>query len=270
MAHPFERLLLASEHSEHDRGAEAVAFALAKRCGLPLAGVMPILSNAEYEMVAPELAARADAQAAAHRAELEANARAQGVAFALHVRHGAEMDAEIVAEARERAADLIVIRRRGKRGLLAKLLVGEMVGKVVAQSPCSVLVAPREAAMWQRAVLLGLEAQAPDRGSVARAAAIAAACSLPLRLVCVAADAAHRAGAEQTLAQALALARTLHASSDAELRVGRVPESLVAATRDAGADLLAIARDGATAPKILGLAECPVLVHVETSTQGTT
>lgn len=51
MAPPFTRLLLASEHTDFDRGAEALAFALAQRCGLPLAAVLPVTSNPEYEEI---------------------------------------------------------------------------------------------------------------------------------------------------------------------------------------------------------------------------
>jgi len=50
---PFSRLLLATEHTDFDRGAEAIAFALAARCQLALAGVMPLVSNAEFEAAAP-------------------------------------------------------------------------------------------------------------------------------------------------------------------------------------------------------------------------
>lgn len=270
MPHPFERLLLASEHSEYDGGAEAVAFAIARRCNLPLAGVLPVLSNAEYEMVAPEQAARTDAQAAARRAALQASARAHGVAIDLRVRHGTELSAEIVAEARDRQSDLIVVRRRGKRGLLANLLVGEMVGKVVAQAPCSVLVAPRGAAMWQRRILAAVDPQLPDPAGVTQAAAIAAECGLPLQLTCVAADAQARADAERALADALALARALHPSSVAELRVGRTAETLVAAARESGADLLLIPRRSGAAQKLVGTAECPVLVHVPMPHEGKT
>ncbi|TXT36738.1 MAG: Universal stress protein UspA-like protein [Comamonadaceae bacterium] len=49
MAELFTRLLLATEHTEYDTGAEAMALALARRCQLPLATVLPLVSNPEYE-----------------------------------------------------------------------------------------------------------------------------------------------------------------------------------------------------------------------------
>ena len=55
---PYARILLATEHTEFDSGAERVAFDLALRWGAPLAAVEPLVTNAEYEAVAPELAER--------------------------------------------------------------------------------------------------------------------------------------------------------------------------------------------------------------------
>jgi len=145
-------LLLATEHTEFDRGAEALAFALAHRHAVPLPVVLPVASNPEFEAVAPELAARADAAAAARLEDLARAAAQVGVTLVPEVRHGPEPYAEIVAEARERQAELIVIRRRGRRGLLANLLIGEMVSKVVAHAPCIVLIAPREARLWRQGI----------------------------------------------------------------------------------------------------------------------
>ena len=272
MRPPFTRLLLATEHGEHDSGAEALAFALAAHCTLPLAAVLPLVSNPEYEAVAPQLAARRDAEAARARAALQAEAQARGVALELRVRHGPEPYAEIVAAAREAAAELIVIRRRGRRGLLANLLIGEMVSQVVAHAPCSVLVVPRTARMWQRGVLVGVDPGAPDAGALEQAAALAAECRVPLWLVCVAEGAATVAAAETVLADMLARSRARHAEVRGEVRGGRVHQALIDAAREHAADLLVVARHGGasmarawiggTAQKVIGLAECPVLVHV--------
>jgi nucleotide-binding universal stress UspA family protein len=277
MTAPFSRLLLATEHTEHDRGAEALAFALARRCAVPLAGVMPIVSNAEFEMVAPQIAANDDTAAATKRQALEDSARAQGIAFTMHLRHGPEPYAEIVAEARERTADLIVIRPRGRRGLLANLLVGEMVHKVVAHAPCSMLIVPPGASMWSRRVLAGVDPTTPDATSLQHACAIAAECALTLHLVCVAAADSGRPAAEQGLAGALAQARMLHGIVDGSVRVGRAHHELIAAARQHGADLLVVGRHGGdslshawiggTAQKVIGLAECPVLVSIPTPTR---
>jgi hypothetical protein len=272
MAVPFTRLLLATEHSEFDSGSEALALALARHVGVPLAVVLPVLSNLEFEMAAPELAEKADAEAARRREALQTLARAQGVALKVNVRHGAEPFAEVVQAAQELAAEWIVIRRRGKRGLLANLLVGEMVAKVVAHAPCSVLVSPRGAQLWRRRVLVGVDPLAPDAATLAQAGVLAAQWQLPLQLVCVATSEEARAGAQQALQAALLQAREHGAPAEGEVRVGRPYEELLAAARACGADLIVLARHRPEAPvrawiggvtqQVIGLAECPVFVYV--------
>jgi len=295
------RLLLATEHTEQDRGAEAVAFALARAGGMggmggvggmggagsagppvTLQAVMPLASNPEYETIAPHIAARAEAELAARRGALQAAASAAGVQLDLHVRRGSEPDADIVAEATERAAQLLVVRRRGKRGLLAQLLIGEMVSRVLARAPCSVLVVPREASQWQHGVLAcidvdehaeadasantgagtssntdaGTQAEARPAATrsndavVAWAARAAAAAAVPLHLLCVVAQADARARHESRGEAALARAREVAAAAVAggpissALRAGPAHGRIVLATTECRADLIVLARGG--------------------------
>lgn len=268
----FTRPLLATEHSEFDVGAERVALALAKRFSLPLAAVLPIAGNAEFDSVAPALAARADAAAAQKLGQLNALAAAQGVLLAIQVRRGPEPFREIVDEARARHADLIVIRRRGRPGLLANLLVGEMVSKVVAHAPCSVLVNARGAQIWTRRVLVAVDPSAPDLASVVLAARVAAESGLPLTVVCVAERDDRRTEAQHALATALRCARSLAGSADGEVLAGKPHERVLEAASRMAADLIVLDRHGAArlsrawiggvAQKVIGLAECPVLVCV--------
>jgi nucleotide-binding universal stress UspA family protein len=275
MAGGFARILLASEHTDFDSGAETVALALAQRSGLPLHAVLPMLSNPEFEMAAPQLAERADEQAARSRQALQGLADAAGVTLQLRVRRGAEPFAEIVQAARELPADLIVLRRRGKRSFLANLLVGEMVGKVLAHADCSVLLAPRGAQLWRRAVLVGLDPLAPDAGLLAQAVAMAADHRLPLHVVCVAASVDTRPTAQQALAAALLQAGQSNVPVQGEVRIGRAHQEVLAAAEAHGADLIVLARHGphnlgrawigGVAQKVIGLAECPVLVHINSN-----
>lgn len=216
------RLLLATEHTEFDTGAEALAFALAAAGGGALRAVMPLATNPEFEASAPALAEKADAEFAARREALLAAAARAGVALELRVRRGAAPHAEIVAQAHADEADLLVIRRRGKRGWLARLLVGEMVREVLARSPCSVLVAPRDAVPWRRGAVLAVADDAQ------RAALVEAARSLAPEL---------------------------------PQRAVAPPDALVAAERE-GADLLVVARADATSARLIGEARCAVLVVV--------
>lgn len=279
MAAAFARLLLATEHGSYDGGAESLALALAQRCGLPLACVLPIVGNPEFETVAPRLAERADAEASLKREQLLAMALAAGVRLTVQVRRGPEPAAEIIEEARLQRADLLVVRRRGPRGVLANLLVGEMVSQVLRSAPCSVLIAPRAAQMWSRRVMVGLDPAAVDVGTLGLAAGLAADCGLPLQVVCVVGNEAARSLAQPALATALQQARAVCRSADGELRVGPVQQELTAAARGCAADLIVIGRQGRDHPgrariggvtnKVIGAADGPVLVHVHNAQETT-
>lgn len=272
MTPTHSRLLLVTEQTEHDVPARDLAFALALRDNLPLGVVQPMVSNAEFEQVAPALAARAEALGAHRRNLLLADARAAGVSVQVTSPSGPELHELVVDAAGALDSDLIVIRRRGQRGLLARLLVGEMVSRVVAHAPCSVLIAPPGARPWSKAVLVGIDPRCKDASLLVHAASLARERDLNLRILCVAPDESSCLPAETALSAAASTARQLGLRVDAELRFGRPYQQLLAATHDCGADLMLIGRHGddnilqawvgGTAQKVIGLSDCPVLIHV--------
>ena len=270
MAQLFTRLLLATEHTEFDTGAETVAMDLAQRCKLPLATIVPLVSNPEYEALAPQIAARAEQEAAVKIAQLRAQADAVGVAINLHLRRGEEPFREIVEEAQAQASDLIIIRRRGKRGFLAHLLVGEMVTKVVAHAPCHVLIVPRQARMWSQRVLAAAEPTAQGRQVVATAVAVAAQCGLPVHLVSVIAAEGLRPQADAFIADMVNQARLGGVVAQGEVRAGKPFTEILDSAATSQSDLIVMgsrsdrrighALVGGVAQKVMGLSEHPVLV----------
>jgi hypothetical protein len=271
--HPFERILLATEHTEFDSGAERIALELAKRCGIPLAAVVPVTSNPEYEAIAPQIAARAEQEASAKIGELRAAAQTAGVEINIAARRGEEPFREIVQEAVERSSDLIVLRRRGKPGFLSNLLVGEMVTKVVSHAPCSTLFVPRAAKMWSQGVLAAVDTS-PFGGHIASVAAkVAKQCGLPLHIVSVLAHdtTAGRAATENALAHARASAISAGITAPgSSMPTGKAHEQILAAAKDLNADLIVVGRHGesnvvrtpfgGTTQKVIGLADTPVMV----------
>lgn len=269
MSQLFTRLLLATEHTEFDTGAETLAISMAQRCNLPLATVLPLVSNPEYEALAPQIAMRAEQDAAAKIAEIRSKAQAQGVTIDLRVRRGEEAYQQIIDEARARNAELIIVRRRGKRGFLANLLVGEMVSKVLAHAPCHVLFAPRDARMWSHRILVAAEPGVQGLRLVSVAIGVAAECSLPLHLVYVATDGVQVAEAKSFLAQAKVAAEHVGVTLQTEVRSGKAYTEILTAAAMSQSDLLVIgsrsdnhigrAVIGGVAQKIIGLSDKPIL-----------
>jgi nucleotide-binding universal stress UspA family protein len=240
--YPFKRILLATEHTEFDIGAERIAFAMARRCGIPLRAVLPLLSNSEFEVAAPQLALRAEQEAAIKAAALRNSAKQLDVEFDIHVRRGAEAYQEIVAEAVESKADLIVIRRRGKPGFLANLLVGEMVSKVIRDAPCAVLTVPRAAEFWQNGILASVGDTPRAQDITKLASGIATVCDLPLTIISIAENQGTRSKTENLNASYVALASTLTKRVQGKVCDGDPAEQTVAVARESAADLIVIGR----------------------------
>lgn len=273
MTHPFERILLATEHTEFDAGAERLAFDLAKRCGLPLAVVIPVVSNPEYEAIAPQIVAHVERETAARIESLRNQAAAEGVEISITARRGEEPYREVVQEAGDRQADLIIVRRRGKRGFLSNLLVGEMVSKVAAHAPCSVLFVPRAAHMWSQGILAAIDTSPVAEHVASIAAKVARQCDLPLHIVSVLTHDTppHRTATEASLSHARAVSAAAGVSAPGSAMLSGKPyEQVLATAADLKADLIVIGRHGETnlirAPfggttqKVIGLADTPVMV----------
>ena len=243
--YPFSRILLATELTEFDAGAERIAFAMAQRCGVPLRVVIPMLSNPEFEADMPDLALQAEREVGKRIELFRQRAAAADVTLDIHIRRGAAPHPEIVAEAQEAHSDLIVIRRRGKPSFLAKLLVGEMVSKVVRDVSCSVLLVPRAAGT------------------------IAGICGLPLTVLSVAEDSGALPRAQSINTLAVAVASVPASNAGGRVVVAKPVEQTIAAVREAAADLVVIGRQryhllpfgkAGNMQNIVGAADVPTLI----------
>ncbi len=238
----FQRVLLATEHTEFDVGAERVAIAMAKQAGLPLHVVFPLLSNPEYEAEMPDFALHAEQAAADKITHLRNLAEKQGVQIDVHVRRGSERHREIVGEAADLNADLIIIRRRGKPGFFARMLIGDMVSRVIHDASCNVLMVPRKAELWSKGVLVAV-GDTPDAASITKTAAlIAQAGELPLTILSVAADQDSLTKAQSFNTLYVALVPGSSVDVRGEVRIGHLVEQSSAAVKETGADLVVIGR----------------------------
>lgn len=267
--YPFSRVLLATELTEFDAGAERIAFAMAQRCGVPLRVVIPVLSNAEFEAEMPELALRAEEEVAQRIGELRTRAATSGVELDIRVRRGAEAHPEIVGEAKEAQSDLIVLRRRGRQGFLARILVGEMVSKVIRDVSCSVLLVPRAAQFWTQGILAAVGDSSQKQTIAKTAGLIAGICNLPLTVLSVAESESGLATAQSVNSAAVKEAATASLLVKGLVVVGKPVEQAVATAKGMNADLMVIGRQryhlfpfgrSGIMQNIAGSVEAPTLV----------
>lgn len=269
MTTALRRILLVTQWTDFDAGAERVAIALAQRLGAPLGVVVPLLSNPEYEVVAPELAAETEAKAAQAASDFLQRAQSAAVAAEIHVRRGAEPWREIVDEARAGNAEMLVTRRRGHRGFLGRLRVGEMVRQVAAHAPCPTLMVPRAARLPSRRVMAAIDASHAFDQVAQVAAAMAAALDLPLELLVFVPSDAAKAMGSATLTHARDIAGAAGVQCHGEIVSGHAATLVPRRMNEVQADLLATGippdqaghgRLGETVETLVAEVSCPALL----------
>jgi len=178
----LERIMLASDGSEFATGAERVALAMVEKCGGTLQLASVVITNPEAEAVAPERIQDAEQETRTLLDRLHAEAVQRGIASETVFLRGPDPDAEIVAAAEKHGADVIVIGRRGKRGLMERMM-GDATAKVVGAAKCSVLVVPEGADMWRRRILLATDGSRFSDAAAVAAAKIAELCKVGVTVV---------------------------------------------------------------------------------------
>lgn len=267
---PLARLdciLLASDGSEHSAGAIRVAIALAQRSGAQLMS-MTMVRIGEHD----ELVRKASEDALAHLEGVAAEAAPLGVQSTPLVCLGDEPWREICEQAELNGADLIVMGRRGSRGL-ARMGIGDATAKVIGHAEVSVLVAPRAGRIWGSRILLGTDGSRGSDAAARAAIEIARRCPAPITvlsaLVPSHSDKRHQEGRDAAERTAEMMRR---AGLDAEAVAvpGEADQAIVDTARDKGADLIVLGSHGRTgfgkvlmgsvSERVVTRAECPVLV----------
>jgi nucleotide-binding universal stress UspA family protein len=179
MKPPFQRILLVTERTEFDLGAERVALGLARQLGLPLRAIMPVTENLGLQEASPELSRKSDLALADKINALKSEAAAYGVAIEIVVKTSGEPHKIVLREALDSGADLIIARKRGRRSFLSRLVIGEMISKIAAEMPCDLMLVPSQAVLWSRGILAVGDGR-PSETIASTASALANAFRLPL------------------------------------------------------------------------------------------
>lgn len=268
----FEKILVASDSSPFSADAVEVAIAMCAKSGARLYAFTTVLTNPEFEAVAPELVQKAAEDTRAHLDSIVAEAGRHGVDCTILMRQGTTPHDEIVAAAGEINADLIVMGQQGRRGL-ARMMVGHATVRVIGTGPCSVLSVPVGARMWRNRILLGTDGSRFSDAAAVSAGKIAHCCEAPITVV-TALVPSHSEGRQQEGRDAVArtTAQLKEDGLDAEgvALPGEADDVIIKVAEDTGADLIVVGTHGRTgfgkvmlgsvSERIIGKAKCAVLV----------
>jgi SulP family sulfate permease len=270
----LERLLVASDGSEYSTAAVRLALRLAGRCAarvrvihlVPGRGDDPTRDSVDITPAVLE-------QARAHLDTVEREATAAGIACSTEVVvTNLYPHEEIVRQAEQMTADLIVMGRRGRRGI-TRVRLGETTVKVIGHAPCSVLVVPRDADTSGRGLVLATDGSHYADAATAMAATFAKILSAPVTAVSATlpSHSAQRQAEAHTAVERAASFLAQHAvTAEAEVLHGRPDEMVVQAGANRGADLIVVGSHGRTglqramlgsvSERIIDAATTPVLV----------
>ncbi len=265
----LNKVVVATDGSEYSAGAIRTAIALAKSHGARLVGLSIALNNPEYSTLVPNL--REEAEKRAHEA-LESFRAETGGDAETTTYEAADPAQGIVTAAGELGADLIVMGRRGRRGM-ARVMVGEATARVVGHAACPVLVAPRPSRLWEKHILLATDGSDCSEAAAAIAGNIARQAGLPISVVSVVTSShsdARRKAAQDAVASKVERLKGQGLQAEGLVVEGRPDEAIVKAAEDVGADLIVMGSHGRTglkkillgsvAERVIGHATCPILV----------
>jgi uncharacterized protein len=263
----LEKMVLAADACEFCEGATREAISLAKACNSKLYAVTVIEVNQEFEALAPGLVEAMEKEARGFLDAVKKRAQDAGVACETRAHQGEEAHVYIVKEAGELGADMIIMGRRGRKGL-KRLLMGSVTAQVIGHAPCSVLVVPSAARTEFKNVVIATDGSKYSDAAAAVAAGIARRRAGKLTIVAV--EHPEAGETDYNLRRALELADREGVQAETLVLKGRPYEAIVAAAKERAADTIVVGSHGRTglekllmgsvAERVIGLSECAVLV----------
>ena len=206
-----ETIMLSTDASSFSQGAVQEAIFFSQACGAKLVVLHAIEIKTESATVARSAVMEARKEAKEHLAEIEKMAKDNDIDCSIVVVESYQTDKSIIDEAIKCNADVIIMGRHGKRGLL-KLLVGSMTSRVIGYGFPKVLVVPKDYTISGEKVLIATDGSPFSKLASDEAMSLAKNCSTlkELYIVSAAENEEALAKAQQNVEAVLAEAKKQH------------------------------------------------------------
>jgi len=165
-------IVVASDGSEYSEGAIREAIQWSKQCGSTLYAVCTAQVTLGQLQYAPDVVSEIGKAARQACEAVKSRAHAEGVKCEMVVREGEEPYEHIVSEAERLKADVIIIGRRGRRGLM-KLLMGSVTHLVIGHAPCNVFVVPRSGKLTAKRLFIATDGSENSKKAAKQAICLA-------------------------------------------------------------------------------------------------
>lgn len=149
----LERILVCTDGSSASQGAIAGALALAGCCSSKIYFLEVLEFYPELEVRAPEMVAQREIEVRKHLEACKAQAEELDIPVQTLVRRSESPYEAIIEEAEKIKAELIVMGRHG-RSRIFRLMMGNVVARVLGYSSFNALVVPREVVLKFEKILI--------------------------------------------------------------------------------------------------------------------
>lgn len=265
----LEKILLTTDGSEFSSGAVKEALAMSGKCSSQMVAIYVVEANEEYASEAPQLVAKAEAEAAEALASVKTAADAAGIDCVTEVHTGDSPYQIIVDEAKKNGSELIIMGRRGRTGF-AKVAMGSVTAKVIGHAPCDVLVVPRDGADDYKKILVATDGSPHGEAAAAEAIKMAKKTDGSLIALSVASSDAKKNEAEQAVLKVSQMADAGGIACETLISTGKNYVEIVEKAKEKNASLIVVGCHGRTGlgrllmgsvtERVIGLANCAVLV----------
>lgn len=265
-----EKLLLATDSSIYSEGAIREAISFAKKCSSKLYAMSVVEVITDYETFSPQKIEDAmEAGVKNHLESVKAKAKNEGVECETIMAHGGEPHEVIIDEAEEKNVDMIIVGRRGTKGL-KKLLVGEVAAKVIGNAPCKVLVVPRAAAIGPKNILIATDGSGHSLEAAEEAVRIAKRCGSNIIALSSIRSSEEQERAKTNVSKVIEMAQREGIPAEGLTPTGRSYNIIVETAGGRGVDLIVMGIPvktafqkiftGSATEQVIGKAGCAVLI----------
>jgi len=265
----LEKLLLSTDGSEFSEGAVRESINLAKTCGSKLYTVSVIEVNPEFVALAPQVVEKFEKETRVHLESIKTRASNEGVDCEIIAHEGEEPFQYIVDEAAKNNVEMIIMGRRGRIGL-KRLMTGSVTARVIGYAPCKVLVVPKAAKVTYKNILVATDGSKYSEAASREAISIAKRTGSDLIVLSVATKDENLPAAKRSVNEVKKIAEKEGIRIEVLTTKGMPYEVIVKTAKEKDAGVIVVGSYGRTGIKrllmgsvtarVIGHAECPVLV----------
>ncbi|PIQ95203.1 MAG: universal stress protein [Nitrospirae bacterium CG11_big_fil_rev_8_21_14_0_20_41_14] len=265
----LEKLLLSTDGSEFSEGAVRESINLAKTCGSKLYTVSVIEVNPEFVALAPQVVEKFEKETRVHLESIKTRASNEGVDCEIIAHEGEEPFQYIVDEAAKNNVEMIIMGRRGRIGL-KRLMMGSVTARVIGYAPCKVLVVPKAAKVTYKNILVATDGSKYSEAASREAISIAKRTGSDLIVLSVATKDENLPAAKRSVNEVKKIAEKEGIRIEVLTTKGMPYEVIVKTAKEKDAGVIVVGSYGRTGIKrllmgsvtarVIGHAECPVLV----------